>query len=303
MFTQAMPSLATAMSGPMSQNAVRQLMQALGNCNQPLEHRGPVAITTSARQSERGVYDGSRWDPTQFQNIANGPRIFNNNAFVDSSVDNRFFGGDSFLFTNNNEFITNNLFQTIIWGTPGGPVFPGGPSGPGSDGRDGREGRDGVGLGVPGRPGEEGRPGRDGAAGVPGLDGQPGGAARQGGYDLVAGAPDRITIEETRVRQNCFLVRRTYNLKYTDKYYTYAPTFNAETCTIDANETEVEDQRNVEVVVCDEYDGPCDGPPGANCDLNIEFTIDGKDLVTATPIARQFTVFAPPALRPKRFWP
>jgi hypothetical protein len=333
-----MPALVNAMSGSMPQNSMRQLMQVLGNCNQPLEHRGPVAISTNARQSERGVYDGNRWDPNQFQNIANGPSIFNNNAFVDSSVNNRFFGGDEFLFKSNNEFITNNLFQTIIWGTPGGPVFPGfpgfpgGPSGPGRDGSDGRDGI-GIGIGIPGRPGESGRAGRDGAAGAPGQDGFPGGLFRQGGYELVAGGRDDITIEETRVTVKDFEVRRTYKLKYKDKYYKYCNfSFDAEECEITYTEEVCEDDRCVEVEVCEEYTGPiqaapfaapgsppavralsgggeggCEGDCGVaeecGCDLVVEFQIQKDDLVEALPVPRQFTFFAPPRLLPKPSWP
>jgi hypothetical protein len=341
MLTQAMPALVNAMSGSMPQNAMRQLMQVLGNCNQPLEHRGPVAISTNARQSERGVYDGNRWDPNQFQNIANGPSIFNNNAFVDSSVNNRFFGGDEFLFTNNNEFITNNLFQTIIWGTPGGPVFPGfpgfpgGPSGPGRDGSDGRDGI-GIAIGFPGRPGEAGRAGRDGAAGAPGQDGFPGGLFRQGGYELVAGRRDEKTLHDVKAEEKCLDYSLNYTLKYRDTYYKYCNfQFDAEKCEITYDETPCEVTRCVEVVVGEQGIGPCAPPPapfalpppgpqsrgevqalsgGGECggcdgdqpcedNLQITFRVEGGELLKIKRDPIQLWLSEPPTLRPKPSWP
>jgi len=341
MFTQAMPALVNAMSGSMPQNAMRQLMQVLGNCNQPLEHRGPVAISTNARQSERGVYDGNRWDPNQFQNIANGPSIFNNNAFVDSSVNNRFFGGDEFLFKSNNEFITNNLFQTIVWGTPGGPVFPGfpgfpgGPSGPGRDGSDGRDGI-GIAIGFPGRPGEAGRAGRDGAAGAPGQDGFPGGLFRQGGYELVAGRREEKTLHDATPEYKCLNYELKYTLKYTDTYYKYCNfEFDPESCTLTYDEEECSVTRCVEVEEGEKDIGPCAPPAapfalpppglesraavralnasgacGGDCtdeecadNLTITFKIEGKPLVEIKRKPIKFWLSEPPTLRPKPSWP
>jgi hypothetical protein len=338
MLTQAMPALVNAMSGSMPQNAMRQLMQVLGNCNQPLEHRGPVAISTNARQSERGVYDGNRWDPNQFQNIANGPSIFNNNAFVDSSVNNRFFGGDEFLFKSNNEFITNNLFQTIIWGTPGGPVFPGfpgfpgGPSGPGRDGSDGRDGIGiGIGIGIPGRPGESGRAGRDGAAGAPGQDGFPGGLFRQGGYELVAGPRLDRTFFDTVAKPKCIEISRKYRLTYESKYYRYENfEFDPETCQLTYDEEECNSKQCVEVELCEESQEECDinaaapfseGEPRVRallsedpeadcntdglcgCDLELNFRLTGDDVWEIKRNPTPLTVFGQPTLRPKPSWP
>jgi hypothetical protein len=246
MFTQAMPALVNAMSGSMSQNAMRQLMQVLGNCNQPLEHRGPVAINTNARQSERGVYDGGRWDPGQFQNIANGPSIFNNNAFVDSRVNNSFFGGDEFLFKSTNEFINNNLFQTIILGGPSTPGAAGaaGANGvdgaPGAVGAAGAAGRAGIGfVGAPGQRGTDGPagpPGQRGFDGLGGLPGRPGRDGRDGiggGYTLSErsrGVPLRGVLDGVSVQ-----ITGTVNV----------PVFDPETC--DVTETSVPIDAQAEV--------------------------------------------------------
>jgi len=254
MLTQAMPQFAQALQGAMPDATVRSLMQALGNCNQPLEHRGPVSITPAPAINEQGgvysannIFNDSRsWNTTNllgdsfstqymdfvynnisdqyfnasqffsdtffnnnidartFSEIFQTNDIYNNNSFVDNSSVTNNFAGDSFLFNNNSQFITNNFPTTVVIGQPGAP----GP--PGTDGRDGTQGRNGVdgqagaagapgqpGIGVPGRDGvagtngRDGSQGRDGAAGPPGLDGitrviiEGGG----GGYDLVEGPP------------------------------------------------------------------------------------------------------------------
>jgi hypothetical protein len=251
MFTQAMPALVNAMSGSMSQNAMRQLMQVLGNCNQPLEHRGPVAINTAARQSERGVYDGSRWDPGQFQDIASGPSIFNNGAFVDSSVNNQFFREGDFLFRTDAQFTTNNLFQTIILGGPGPPGaagaagangVDGAPGAVGAAGAAGAAGRPGIGFaGAPGQRGTDGLAGPPGQRGVDGLDGLPGRPGRDGrdgiggGYTLSErsrGVPVRGVLDGVSVQ-----VTGTVNV----------PVFNPETC--DVTETPIDIVADAQVQV------------------------------------------------------
>jgi hypothetical protein len=224
MFTQAMPALVNAMSGSMPQNAIRQLMQVLGNCNQPLEHRGPISINTSPRQSERGVYDGGRWDPMAFNvppvssgavgggggslnffqggglgggqfgfNVVNGGSIFNNNSFVDAGGG----GGGSFagsplnLPTNNSFFLPDNfLFNTdasfITNNWPVQIIFgtPGFPGGPGAPGFPGRDGLPGI----PGGPGIPGAPsGGGGGGGGSGLDGRDG----RDGFAIAIGRPGR----------------------------------------------------------------------------------------------------------------
>jgi hypothetical protein len=271
MLTQAMPQFAQALQGAMPDATVRNLMQALGNCNQPLEHRGPISITPSPSTNEQGgVYnsfqnnifgDSNSWntnnifgdsfstqymdfvynnisdqyfnsnqffndtffnnniDARTFSEIFQTNDIYNNNSFVDNSAVYNHFGGDSFLFNNNSQFITNNFPTTVVIGQPGAP----GP--PGTDGRDGTQGRNGVdgqagvagapgrpGIGVPGRDGAagtNGQDGRNGAAGPPGLDGitrviiEGGG----GGYQLQQGLKDRVDIRKPRIFVPPFTVK------------------------------------------------------------------------------------------------
>jgi hypothetical protein len=219
MFTQAMPALVNAMSGSMSQNAIRQLMQVLGNCNQPLEHRGPISVNPSPLQSERGVYDGGRWDPMAFNvppvssgaagggggslnffqggglgggqfgfSVINGGSIFNNNSFVDAGGGGggSFAGGPLNFQTNNGFFGGDGFFfntdaSFITNNFPVQIIFgtPGFPGGPGAPGFPGRDGLPGI----PGGPGIPGAPGGGGS----GLDGRDG----RDGIAIAIGRPGR----------------------------------------------------------------------------------------------------------------
>lgn len=162
--------------------AVRQLMQAFGNCNQPLEHRGPISINASPRRLESGpgFYGEGSWSPTQFSDLTDAAGIFNNNAFIDSTSKNNFFSGDNFLFNNNAEFITNNFPTTVVLGQPGTPGEPGELGAAGRSGlfviagTDGQQGE----AGPAGQPGNDGLPGPPGAIGFFGIG---------GGYTLVRG--------------------------------------------------------------------------------------------------------------------
>lgn len=198
MLTQAMPALAQAMQGVMPQMAVRRMMQALGNCNQPLEHRGPVSIRPTTRTPENelglgggqggggsfgpGVYsDGGVWNQSLINQFTDVSQIFNNNSFVDLATFNNYlntvnnnFGGDSFLFNNNANYNTNLFPTTIINGVIG------------SDGINGINGFNGV-DGQPGVSGAAGLPGAAGADGAPGVAG-PAGQAGAAGLAGAAGA-------------------------------------------------------------------------------------------------------------------
>jgi len=227
MLTQVIPSLMQAMSGNMPLPAARQLAQTLGNCNQPLQHRGPVSVAPTAGraggrggvQNGGGVFgDEVPWNVTNvfnenfsslhndfvynnyhnqflnetlfqttidaraFATIFQTNDIYNNFSFVDASATNNHFGGDTFLFNNNVEFITNTFPVEVVLGVPGAPGPPG-PSGfDGLPGTNGRAGRDG-------QPGRAGLDGRDGAAGADGFDGAAGQAGPAGppGQDGPAG--------------------------------------------------------------------------------------------------------------------
>lgn len=243
MLTQAMPALAQALRGVIPDNAVRQLMQALGNCNQPLVHRGPVSIQPQGpQQNGPGFYNGQQWDPNQFRGLIDANNIYNNNSFIDATSTGYYFGGDQFSFPT---YTTNEVTQTFInnffpqdpsggFGRDGRDGRDGAP-GTGGGGRDGRDGSPGGGFGGPGRrgpsgpPGNPGRPGESGSAGPagpPGEDarGRPGRDGRDGrngaslGYELEDLKPKvrYATIPRVSVGPNevCFSV----------------PEFNPDTC-------------------------------------------------------------------------
>lgn len=229
MLTQTMPALARALTGVMPEAAIRQVMQALGNCNQPLEHRGPVSFRPSDqfRQTGAGVYQGGAWNPGDYQQLIDAPNAINNRGFIDTpytqnrwgdsshQTTNNNFLGDNFLF-NTNATLAANFFQSFVMlGQPGAVgIFPFQPAfnfqftapslsfGDGSsyygrDGVDGAAGLSGV-NGSPGANGIDGARGRDGfgiigPAGPPGGAGQAGAAGRDGrvGFDGLPGLPGR----------------------------------------------------------------------------------------------------------------
>jgi|694.fasta_scaffold00668_7 hypothetical protein len=214
MLTQAMPALAQAMQGVMPQMAVRRMMQALGNCNQPLEHRGPVAIrpTTRTPQNELGlgggqggggsfgpgVYsDGGVWNQNLINQFTDVSQVFNNNSFIDIPTYNNYFNtlnnnfaGDEFLFNTNANYNTNLFPTTIINGVIGSDGINGINGFNGVDGQPGVSGAAGL-AGAAGADGAPGVAGPAGAAGAAGLAGAAGaaGAAGPAGAAGVAGLP------------------------------------------------------------------------------------------------------------------
>jgi hypothetical protein len=214
MLTQAMPALAQAMQGVMPQMAVRRMMQALGNCNQPLEHRGPVAIRPTTRTPENelglgggqggggsfgpGVYsDGGVWNQNLINQFTDVSQVFNNNSFIDIPTYNNYFNtlnnnfaGDEFLFNTNANYNTNLFPTTIINGVIGSDGINGINGFNGVDGQPGVSGAAGL-AGAAGADGAPGVAGPAGAAGAAGLAGAAGaaGAAGPAGAAGVAGLP------------------------------------------------------------------------------------------------------------------
>jgi len=178
MLTQLMPALARSLGSTLNQNDLRSLMQVLGNCNQPLQHRGPVNMAPTLPQfgASGGMYNGDYWNWEEYNNIVNHGDQYAFNDF--SYTDNRDFStirlGDI-----NNTNVFNEGNQTIINfinnppGQQGDPGEKGDTGDPGRDGLDGRDGRDGLTIvgpaGPPGQDGADGRDGLQGPAGPPGV--------------------------------------------------------------------------------------------------------------------------------------
>jgi hypothetical protein len=152
MLTQLMPAMAQAMQGISSDQAARQLMQALGNCGQPLAHRGPVAVAPGPRGGGgalggaqgggsaaglggawgdggggfggRGVYadqsvnlfgDSFPWNPTTVftSNFSNLQNHFAYNAPGNAGSENAFFANTIDSRWFSDIFRTVELFQSV----------------------------------------------------------------------------------------------------------------------------------------------------------------------------------------------
>lgn len=200
MLTQSAPALWNALSKSLPPAAVQQLVGALGNCRQPLAHRGDMSLQPSGPQLLGGVLGGGQWNPRDYQDLLPESHqitnVYNDNSqFLieragDSYNNTSNYYSDQFYFPTNLEFSNNNYF--------GGPTFhvegntyhsnvdartlnvtnltvqtindqqvPGAPGLRGGDGALGP-------AGAPGDAGAAGRDGRNGLAGPAGPPGQPG---------------------------------------------------------------------------------------------------------------------------------
>lgn len=179
MLTQSAPAIVKALTGVLPPGALQQLTQALGNCEQPLTHRGQVNIPgvnpATAQQGLAAGQGGSgRWNPADypglipsagfggFADMGGHQPDWNSNNYGGSQFffptnsyfnQNQFFGGPTMNVGGNSYFNnaysttftteninTNNITTININGEPAGP----GPSGPpGSAGAAGQNGMDG----------------------------------------------------------------------------------------------------------------------------------------------------------------
>lgn len=121
MFTQQAPAIINALSGVLPDSAVRALTQALGNCQQPLAHRGPVNLAPREPAMPRGVVNNNSWNPQQYTNLfptdysqyyfeAPGIGSYSNGNWYSTNYD-----GGTFSFPLNQEFNANEYY--------GGPTF------------------------------------------------------------------------------------------------------------------------------------------------------------------------------------
>jgi len=194
MLTQTIPSLVNALSGALPEPALRALTQALGNCNQPLSHRGSLNFSPQGRQETGpGYADGSAWNPSQYQDLlpdASSATGFDVPGWEEGTGWNTTnYGGDSFHFPVNQEFNLNNYY--------GGPnVYNAGDQYTNNQYTNNHTTNniDARSINVQiinGQPvaGPAGPPGRDGAAGRPGEPGEGGGGF---GPDRLPRRTDRI---------------------------------------------------------------------------------------------------------------
>jgi len=207
MFTQSMPQLAQALSGALPEDALRQLMQALGNCQQPLTHRGAVNLIPPTTTGVGALQRRGTWNPADYQGLlpnagsqgyvdtpGAGGNTTNNNVTnkygggtfnfpMDQNFNtNNYYGGDNFTVLGNTYFsniTTNNI--NITQGGGGVTFGGGGPGGfpypqpdPGGGGGFNPGPGDGGGFGPGGGPGGSGPIIVFPTPGFPGMPGGPG---------------------------------------------------------------------------------------------------------------------------------
>lgn len=120
MFTQSTPSIINALSGALPPQAVRALVQALGNCQQPLTHRGEVSLSPAGPPNIAGVSRLGAWNPQQYTNLFAPNYQLNmevpgGGGLTTGSLYNTNYGGAQFAFPTNQEFFANAYY--------GGPTF------------------------------------------------------------------------------------------------------------------------------------------------------------------------------------
>lgn len=183
MFTQQAPALVRTLRDVLQPEQLEQLVQSLGNCQQPIAHRGPVHIAPPVNlgQNRRGVYGPGAWNPAQYPGLvpaAGNPGLYDiggmdapvwnsGNKYASQFnfptdqylVQNQYLGGPQVYISQNAniENITNQNFEgdnvttnTLYVQNFNGQPLPG-PAGP------------------PGAPGQQGRPGAPGEQGAVGL--------------------------------------------------------------------------------------------------------------------------------------
>jgi len=202
MLTQSMPALTKALTGLIPPAAIRQLTQALGNCNQEVVQRGNVTMQPSAWTNANngfgsggpGTYSGNAWSPGNYQQLFNNSSTLNNNQYdLRTNIEqagNTFYNstGPTFQDFFNASSVNNyggdvtNIGGNMIWGDT---IINENPGSPGQAGRRGESGIDGLNGfdgfdGYDGEAGFDGLNGGDGLPGASGYDGEPGNAGANG---------------------------------------------------------------------------------------------------------------------------
>lgn len=121
MYTQSAPSLFNALSGVLPAVAVQAVVQALGNCQQPLTHRGPVTLSAPQPPNNNGVAVGGTWNPQQYQYVfpQNSSQYYyeapNIGGYTNGDWYSTNYNGAQFSFPTSQEFAANSYY--------GGPTF------------------------------------------------------------------------------------------------------------------------------------------------------------------------------------
>jgi hypothetical protein len=181
MFTQAMPAYIDALRQAVPANAVGPMAQALGNCAQPLTHRGGLNFAAPIRPNQNGTFGSGAWNPANYQNLFPGSGGQYNQGSYHNQVDlggmnvtwnegnrydsqfffptnqvftqNQFFGGPTVHVSGGQQidYITNEYFDgdtvnvnNVTTQTMNGDPVAGPQGPPGAAGRDGQRGAPGA---------------------------------------------------------------------------------------------------------------------------------------------------------------
>lgn len=192
MLTQATPAIVKALQGVLPPNALKQLTQALGNCNQPLTHRGDINFQPNySVGNERGVYGGggrAPWNPEDYRQLFPRPGEVRVDAGRGGNSTYNNYQGNQYDFSNRQQFNVNQFYGGD---TVNNYERPGRDGAAGDAGAAGKAGRDGFGFAGP-----PGGAGRDGTAGRDGRDGRDGGGGDEGGGGFLR--TDTITVPQYR---------------------------------------------------------------------------------------------------------
>lgn len=135
MNTQAMPALAQALAGVLPDQSVRALMQALGNCQQPVESRGGLNVQQPVYTTGTGLVTPGQWSPSsvpagylptssslarrmpfsaaptfQLYQTFSPVDIPSPPGFSTGAYTSNFYGGAQFAFPIDQTFTINNVF-------------------------------------------------------------------------------------------------------------------------------------------------------------------------------------------------
>lgn len=120
MLTQSAPSIVNALAGVLPDNAMRALVQSLGNCNQPLAHRGSVSLSPAMRpESGPGFFDGSAWNPQSYSSLMPSQDMsLTTNVDAPGWGENHWQGGSNYYGDTFNLPLNQDLSQNFFLGGP-----------------------------------------------------------------------------------------------------------------------------------------------------------------------------------------
>jgi hypothetical protein len=122
-----MPALAQALSGALPEAALRQLMQALGNCQQPLTHRGAINLQPPVSTGPGGLARPGTWNPSAYSqlmpNAGQDVRVDIAGDTFNNTNNTSNYGGHQFSFPIDQSFTYNNYFGGDTFNVAGDSHF------------------------------------------------------------------------------------------------------------------------------------------------------------------------------------